>query len=1390
MKSRKRLKLTALLLAGIVNQFWLTLPFKTVAETASSPVLMAQANNSCGEIVNPLTPEEETYARTAWQYFLNNYQEQTGFTNSTGGYPSGTLWDMGNYLMALNAARWLNLIDQEDFDGRLNKFLASLSGLRLFEDSLPNKVYNAATGEMVDYGNNPIERGIGWSALDIGRILAAFHVLRTCHPQYGDWLQSIVDLWAVERSIQDEQLFGAMVMPDGQTMPVQEGRLGYEEYAARGYELWGFSVPAAVSYEPFKLVEIYGVQIPVDTRNYQDTNANNYVVSESYILDGIEFGFLNEQTADYAARVLEVQKRRYEATGQLTAVTEDNIDGPPYFLYNTVFSNGNAWATITETNELHPQLRSISTKAAFGWRYIFPDSQYAQQLFEVAKGLMSPDGGGFYAGLYEETSQPNTALTGNTNGLIMEILYYKARGNRPLIGGNNVSASTGKPQEYVVAEGYPPPSENTSQPPTPPTDTATNTNSETESSDQTAVVESTANNSNSQSDTTAIVIDPIPATRPPTKSSCANFKDQPSITEKRYAEAAWSYFKTNYQPETGLVSDRSDMTGATLWGLGDYLAALQAAVALEIISLSEFDRRTRKLLGALVQLPLFAGELPHRGYDIRSLQPVDYGTNPVAEGTGWSGLDVGRMLLALHNLKSCYPQYAETVDRLVLDWSYLRVIHNGRLNSAVVQSDSYGRNLTRVLPVAHLGYEEYAARGFQLWGFEVENSAVGGTYKTVAVEGLEIPIQRRRQDKSETLPYTISNPFLRYGLELGFDPQMRSLVLPMLEAQAKRYRREGIFTASGTTLTNKAPYVVHSTIVGNQQPWATLKDDGTESPESRTVSTAAAFAYYALFPNHEYARQLYQATLDLYNPRLGYYEGFYEETGKVALGFSSTTNSIVLQSLVYRLNRQQPLINPAKTDSPWWAAVSEGIFGNGLPTTAKPTIHLVKDSSGTYWTSVGEAKPVVLEAPTPTTSETKESSIALEVVNPVSAVNTEPQPTLSNQCVVTELDPDDYNAAKLAWQYFERNWQPQTGWVNSVENYTWTTLWDQGSAILGIHAARQLDLIEAERFDRAIATLLKTLETLPLSSTTRLPNKAYSTLTAEMRTLNHTPDPYGSSGWSALDMARFLLSLHTIKTHYPQYQNQVNRIVESWDLSKLEQNGWLYGGIPDQQRNIKFYQEGRLGYEQYAAHSLQLWGVEATNALQNSPIETVKVENTTLKIDQRNFNNSGASNYLTNEPYLLLGLELGWNQEIETQAINLLKVQNKRYQRTGILTAVNEDSLDRQPYFLYYSVYADGEAWNAVSSKGKSFPLMRFLSTKAAFAWRALLPDDSYTKALKTAVQNLGVSKRGYPAGIYEQSDLGINGVFNVNTNAIILESLLYQAQGNCPLIQKPVDQT
>ena len=1407
-KEARWLKYSALFLVGIFTQFLFTF---------SAPVVQpvqAQESNSC-DVTTPLSPEDEAYARSAWNYFVDNTQPDTGFSNSAGGFPSGTLWDFGNYLAAMNAARWMGFIDQAEFDHRMNQFLTALGGLRLFEDTLPNKVYNSANGEMVDYGNNPIERGIGWSALDIGRILAAFHIIRTCHPQYGDWMQGIIDSWNIEASLKDDMLYGAAVLPDDSTLLVQEGRLGYEEYAARGYQLWGYRADKALAYEPFEFVDIYGLQIPVDKRAYQETNANNYVVSESYILDAIEFGLSGEQV-DYARRVYEAQKRRYEDTGLLTAVSEDNINGPPYFLYSTVYSNGVPWAVITENNELYQEMRTLSTKAAIGWYIVYPDEPYAKQLFDRVKDACN-SGRGYFAGIFEsKLSEPppapdapyevakeyyNNILTGNTNGIITEMFYYKARGNRPLIGGGTAAPPPFPTAELAPAEITPEPLSSPTEPapvavapdtPLPPSPeselvaAAPVSDPTPEPAPEPTPISVTLSNRNPSGREIAL----LPPVGPPQKASCPVPHQDLSVTDERYARNAWKYFEANYH-STGLVDDRSDLSGVTMWGVGDYLSALHAAQVLGVITPEIFDQRVRHALASLQEIDLFDGELPHRAYNTNTLEPIDYGGNVDSEG-GWSGLDVGRVLAALHTLKTCHPEYTDVVDQVVLDWSYLRVVRNGRLGNAVMEADDRGRLRIRVYPTSFLGYEEYAARGFQLWGFDVGRSDVGEQYETEKVEGQAVPIRstRHREDTDEILN-TVSNPFILYGLEFGFDPEMRSLVEAIFHAEEARYERTGTFSASGTTLIEQEPYVVHSTIVSNGQDWQAVTDDGQILADKRVVSTAIAFAYYTLFPDSDYSQELWQATLDLYNPVLGYYEGFYEDSRRTTLGFSSGTNSLILQALLHKVTNGQPLIQPHRTfSSAWWDAVEDGYSGQGLPETTTLFIQMMAQDGIHYWASPDQ--PIRSESIAAPTNIPTNTLIDLDALAPSDANEIPPNEIPANATIPNhELDTPgigygeshaplmlnerDRNAAQWAWRYFQNNRQPDTGMVNAVDQLAWTTLWDQGSAIMALHAGRQLDLLPSNDFHQWMNTLLHTLETQPLPAM-GLPNKAYSTATGEMRTLDNQPDSNGTSGWSALDMARYLLSLKVIQTHYPEYGDRITQLLARYDLDKLVKDGWLIGGHPNDHSEIQQLQEGRLGYEQYAAHGLKQWGIEATNALYHPPRKTVDVDGFRFDIDQRNLATSGASNYLTSDPYTLWGLELGWPESVQTQVDHLLNIQKQRFETTGILTAVNEDSLDRPPYFLYYSIYANGEPWSIITPWGTSHPDLRFLSTKASFSWNALKPEEFYTNQLRNAVQNLADPARGYLSGRYENPDLGNNYSIDINTNAIILESLLYKA--------------
>lgn len=213
--------------------------------------------------------------------------------------------------------------------------------------------------------------------------------------------------------------------------------MGYENYAAYGLKLWGLDVSRALDFQAnVDFVNLYGRGVPYDRRDAKSLGANNYVLSEPYILDGIETGFQSLPKA-YSDRLLAAQLARYQATKKLTALTEDNLDRPPYFVYSTLFVNGQPWATINDRGDLYNDLRFISAKAAIGWHVIY-QTDYTRQLFDfVNKNL--PSDRGWYNGYYESFPEPNKALTANNNGVILESLLYKQVG-KPLVVWANVKS--------------------------------------------------------------------------------------------------------------------------------------------------------------------------------------------------------------------------------------------------------------------------------------------------------------------------------------------------------------------------------------------------------------------------------------------------------------------------------------------------------------------------------------------------------------------------------------------------------------------------------------------------------------------------------------------------------------------------------------------------------------------------------------------------------------------------------------------------------------------------------------------------------------------------------------------------------------------------------------
>lgn len=388
----------------------------------------------------PLDARELQMARQAWVYFENNYQPATGFVNAGDGYPSTTMWDTASYLGALVAARNLNLIDKHVFDERLGALLKTLNSLDFFRGELPNKVYNTLTAQEVNYANQPGE--IGFSAIDLGRLLIWLRIIEERYPEHANPIDRFVSRWNFTHAVDScGTLYGATLDAHKQVQYVQEGRLGYEEYAANGFQLWGFSTCLASRPEPYSMIPIYCVDIPFDSRDPRELSQHNYVVSESYVLDGLELGWANPADrsagmqsdvtrstwiANFAQRIYQAQENRFLATGILTARSEHQIDVDPYFVYDTIYSDGYAWNTITENGAYVPQFAAISTKAAVGMWALW-NSPYTDRLAEAVWGEYQ-SAKGYYEGVLENGKGPIKTFTANNNGIMLEALMFKSGG--------------------------------------------------------------------------------------------------------------------------------------------------------------------------------------------------------------------------------------------------------------------------------------------------------------------------------------------------------------------------------------------------------------------------------------------------------------------------------------------------------------------------------------------------------------------------------------------------------------------------------------------------------------------------------------------------------------------------------------------------------------------------------------------------------------------------------------------------------------------------------------------------------------------------------------------------------------------------------------------------
>lgn len=367
----------------------------------------------------------------------------------------------------------------------------------------------------------------------------------------------------------------------------------------------------------------------------------------------------------------------------------------------------------------------------------------------------------------------------------------------------------------------------------------------------------------------------------------------------------------------------------------------------------------------------------------------------------------------------------------------------------------------------------------------------------------------------------------------------------------------------------------------------------------------------------------------------------------------------------------------------------------------------------------------------------------------------------------------DLADARLAWTYVQNNTLPTTGLANSVDGFQHVSVWDIASLIGAVYSARELGLVDDASYDARMRKILGTLERMPLYDGAAF-NKFYDGKTGQMVDLRFKPSATGY-GWTAMDIGRLLVWLRVVAVNQPQYAAQAGAVVKRLDMARLVKNGRIEGMALDSTTgSVRRYAETGLGYEQYAASGFALWGARAAEALDATAHATsATVHGVSIAVDGRGYGR------ITSEPYIMMGLETGWySPTLRQQAASVLAAQQARHDQKGIMTMVSEDHLRDAPFFFYYySVFNAGRTFAVDGPETGTFvENPRWVSAKAAFAWRSLVPTP-YTKAAVEAVRIAAVPGKGWGTGVYEGTGAP-TGETNLNTAGLILEALAYRRTG------------
>ncbi|MDK2633917.1 DUF3131 domain-containing protein [Pantoea stewartii subsp. indologenes] len=364
-----------------------------------------------------------------------------------------------------------------------------------------------------------------------------------------------------------------------------------------------------------------------------------------------------------------------------------------------------------------------------------------------------------------------------------------------------------------------------------------------------------------------------------------------------------------------------------------------------------------------------------------------------------------------------------------------------------------------------------------------------------------------------------------------------------------------------------------------------------------------------------------------------------------------------------------------------------------------------------------------------------------------------------------ELTFEEAIWARVAWQYYVNNTQPN-GLANANDGEPWFSLWSIGSYLFAVTAAKQLNVLTTDEFDERIAAALLTLSQIPLTPD-GLPAAYYHADTLKL---------LGKQESSAIGMGRLLNALQTLVWRYPQHATAVRDLFKQWNVGALiVKNSASQAAVALHQWALATDEpKNSFGYRLYASHTLRLIDSVAGLAVTNPPERLQMIDIDGIMVPDEGLRTPwGRQPSLISLPYLLTGLEMGFDAQSAEIAWRIMQIQQRRHSLRVSKPPISTDYAEPAPD--YANDLPDRQPVQNRDLRDEAPEQTAITSTRSAFAWYALFRN-RWSEALRQQVQPLQVPGKGWQRGL--NLDGSINTVIDADTNAVVLESLAYIVQG------------